>query len=417
MRFTQFLALLLGCLFLTKVQAADTLTITLQQADSTFLIKNFDLLVAGLNIDSKKAAEIQSKLYPNPLFTADYNAYDPTNHRAFHLGPTGQQSYQLSQLILLGGKRKTWIDLAQKETQIAEVEFQELLKNLKFQLRTSLFYLDQHAALIHKYDNQIGLLSTIIDAYEMQAKKGNFPIKDVVRLKGLSLNLRSQKAELIRQYADEMLKVQMLLQTDQIVKPIIKSTDFSQKIKVFSEADLVQIAKANRPDLQLAEAYKAWAAQAVVLEKKMAIPDLNLISSYDQRGGAFANQVNVGFSMNLPTWNRNQGRIKMAEIQSDQKDIEIQQKAMQVETEVKGYFSNYLRAISDYENANSLYSDDFDFTAQGMIQEFQKGNIGLIEFVDFFESYNEALGDYSKIKVQLGIAAEQLNYTVGKDIL
>ncbi len=417
MRFSKTLFLLFLLAFTSKAFCSDTLTLSLQQADSTFLIKNFDLLVAGLNIDAKKAMIIQAKLYPNPIFTTEVNAYDPNAQKAFHIGPSGQKGYQLSQLILLGGKRKSWIDLAKKETNIAELEFQDLLKNLKYQLRTSLYYLDQQASLIHKYDNQIGLLSKIIEVYEVQSQKGNLPLKDVVRLKGLSLNLRSQKAELIRQYTDEMLKVQLLLQTDQIIKPNISTAYFSQKIKVLSETNLLQEARANRPDFLMTKTYKEWADQALILEKKMAIPDVNIFSSYDQRGGAFANQVNVGLSIALPTWNRNQGNIKMAEIVQSQKSIEIQQKEIQVETEVKGYFSNYNRAVKDFELANQLYNDDFDFTAQGMIQSFQKGNIGLIEFVDFFESYNEALGDYSKIKVQLGIASEQLNFTIGRDVL
>jgi len=394
----------------------DTLKITIHQADSIFLARNYDLLIAGLNIEAKKAQIIQARLYPNPVFTADVNAYDPENRKFFHLGSTGQQYYQLEQLILLGGKRKSWIDMAKTETGIAELEFQGLLKQLKYQLRSSFYYLDQQAALIIKYDNQIKMLSSIIEIYEAQSKKGNIPLKDVVRLKGVSLDLRGEKADLIRQYTEELLKVQLLLQTDQMIEPVIDSNVFRNKVKILAETDLIQEALSNRADYQIAQRYKVLAEQNLAMEKRMAVPDLNVFTAYDQRSGAFVNQVNVGFNIPLPLWNRNQGNIKIAELKKTQQNYEIQQSEIQLITEVKGYFAMYNRAVRDYEVASQLYNDDFDLTAEGMSKSFQNGNISLMEFVDFFESYNEAIGDYSKIRVQLGVAAEQLNFIVGKEI-
>lgn len=409
--------LLLAMLAISKAGfSSDTLKITIRQADSIFLAKNFNLLISGLNIDAKKAQAIQAKLYPNPVFTADINAYDPENNKAFHLGPTGQQGYQLEQLILLGGKRKSWIEMAKTETAIAELEFQDLLKQLKFQLRSSFYYLDQQAALIVKYDNQIKMLSNIIEANEIQAKKGNIPLKDVVRLKGVSLDLRGEKADLIRQYTEELIKVQALLQTDQVVLPVINASVFNEKVKVFSEEELLRDAFENRPDFQIVKRYQELAAQNLKMEKRMAVPDINVFTAYDQRSGAFNNQVNVGFSIPLPLWNRNQGNIKIAEIKQQQQNYLAEQSEIQLKSEVIGYLSMYNRAVRDFEVASGLFNADFDFTATGMSQSFQKGNVGLIEFVDFFESYNEALGDYSKILVQLGVAAEQLNLIIGKEI-
>lgn len=393
----------------------DTLRITIRQADSIFLAKNFDLLIAGLNIEQKKAEIIQARLYPNPVFTANLNAYDPDHKKAFHWGQTGQQAYQLEQLILLGGKRKSWIEIAQKQTDIAELEFEGLLKDLKFQLRSSFYYLDQQSALIEKYDAQIKMLTTIISAYEIQAAKGNVPLKDVVRLKGASLNLRGEKAELLRQYTEQLLKLQVLLQTDQIIKPAVDDQLFAQKVKILDEKTLIDEALANRPDFQVMQHYKELADLNLKMEKRMAIPDLNVFTSYDQRSGAFNNQIEAGFSIPLPLWNRNQGNIKIAELKKEQINYSVQQTELKLVTEVKAYLSMYNRAVRDYDVSSQLFSEDFDFTSKGMIESFQKGNIGLIEFVDFFESYNEALGDYSNIKVQLGIAAEQLNVIVGKE--
>lgn len=402
--------------FSNYTRASDTLKITIQQADSLFLKKSFQLLVAGLNIDAKNANIIQAKLYPNPIFTADVNAYDPSNDRAFHVGSTGQKAFQLEQLVLLGGKRKALIDLAKTESNIAQLEFQELLLQLKYELRSSFYLLDQQSGLIQKYTNQLTQLKTIIDAYEIQAQKGNLPLKDVVRLKGVYIDLSSQKSECIRQYTDDLIKLQLLLQSDQVIMPVTQSSDLESKIKVLSVEDLVRDAMTNRPDYLIAQQYKTHADQQYLLQKSLAVPDVNVFTSYDQRGGAFGNQINAGFSIPLPVWNRNQGAIKIAQIEQQQNELKVTQTQMQVNAEVSGYYSLYNRAIKDYQRASGLYNDDFEVTLKGMSENFRNGNISLIEFVDFFESYNQAISDLAKVKVQLIVAAEQLNFIIGKEL-
>src|SRR5262245_42756604 len=118
--------------------APDTLRVTLRQADSLFVTHNYYLLAASMNIEASRAQILQAKLFINPIFTADLNAYDPQNEKAFHVGPTGQKSFQVDQLILLGGKRKSQIELAKTDAAIAELEFQNLTRQLKFKLHTKL---------------------------------------------------------------------------------------------------------------------------------------------------------------------------------------------------------------------------------------------------------------------------------------
>ena len=127
-------------LSILNLKAADTLKINIKQADSLFLKNNFQLLASAMNIDVQKAQIIQAKLYPNPVFTADVNAYDPENKQAFHVNNSGQKGFQLEQLILLGGKRKAQIELAKTNVKISELEFQQLVSQLKFQLHGSMYF-------------------------------------------------------------------------------------------------------------------------------------------------------------------------------------------------------------------------------------------------------------------------------------
>jgi cobalt-zinc-cadmium efflux system outer membrane protein len=401
---------------LTISKATDTLFVNLRQADSIFLVRNYRLLAVSMNIDIQKAQVIQAKLYPNPVVTIDVNAWDPQNNKVFHDGKTGQKSFQYDQLILLGGKRQAQMDLARTNTEIAELEFQDLIRQLKYQLHSSLYNLSQQAFLISKYNYQLDILDSILSAYEVQVIKGNIPLKDQVRLKGVYLNLSNSRAEVYKRYYEELGVVQTILQTSTEVKPLISDEDFKACIKPVSLTELNDAALQNRPDYLISEKNKVLAEQYFRFQKKMSVPDINLFTSYDQRGGAFVNQVNIGVSLPLRLWNRNQGNIRSAAFLIRQNEYNAEAMKNELLAEIQRNYALFNQSIKEYNKVSFLYNSDFELTLKGMSDNFKKRNVSLLEFVDFFESYNNALAEIARIKMQLATSAEELNYNTGKQI-
>jgi len=402
---------------LKTLAIGDTLSLSIGQADKMFIATNYQLLAASLNINAQKAQELQAKLYPNPILTVDFNAIDPENNQFLHVGNGGQQSVQIEQLILLGGKRKAQIELAKTNTQLAELAFSDLLRQLKFQLHTGMFLLSQKQVLIKKYDKQLTQLEQIMSSYEIQVQKGNIPLKDMVRLKGVYLNLNNDRAALFYDYFDQLSKLQILLQSKSIIQPVISETDFNQFILPLKLDELISLSLANRPDYLMVQKDIKFAEQYFSYQQKLAKPDITLISSYDQRGGAFQRQINIGFALPLMFWNKNQGNISTAKIQIEAKNAVLNGLKSQVESEVQSNFLQYQQTVKEFKKNIKMYNDDFEVTLKGMTENFQKGNIGIIEFVDFFESYNNALSEISRIKIQLASSLEQIKLSTAQDNL
>jgi cobalt-zinc-cadmium efflux system outer membrane protein len=409
------LFLLLFFVSLTGYAQIDTLAITIKQADKIFLTANFQLMASAMNIEAQKAQEIQAKLYPNPVLTADFNAIDPENNRVFHLGSEGQQSLQLEQLIILGGKRKSQIDLAKTSTEMAGFALQDLMRQLKYQLHTGLFLISQKQLLIAKYDKQLNLLDEIVSAYETQVPKGNIPLKDLVRLKGVYLNLSNERAAIYSDYFDQMTKVQTLLQTKKIITPSVSDSEIRSFVLPINVNDLYQEAIQNRPDLLMSQKDLTFAQQYFTLQQKLAKPDITIFASYDQRGGAFQRQVNLGFAIPLMFWNKNQGNIKTAQALIQTKNFVYEGLKSQVIAEVNGTYLQYQQTVKEYLKNSKLYNDDFEITLKGMTDNFQKGNVSVLEFVDFFESYNNALSEMTRTKIQLATSIEQIKLSTGKE--
>lgn len=411
-RYLAFLCLLFSC----SVKAQDTLRITLRQADSIFLAKNFSLLASSMNIEAEKAQIIQAKLYPNPVFTAEVNAYDPQNNKAFHMGANGQKAFQLEQLIILGGKRKSEIELAKSNARIAELEFQQLLRQLKFRLHTGLFTIGQQQLLLQRYNAQLELLSTLVSSYETQAAKGNIPLKDVVRLKGAYLKLNNDRAELLKDFFETQSNLQTLLATSAVMQFQFSEEEIEKYIQLKTLDDIKAEALSNKPELLIIEQDKEIAKQYLQYQKRLAVPDVNAFASYDQRSGAFNNQVNAGIAIPLPLFNRNQGNIKSSQFKVTEAEYNLQAMRTEIMSSLQNAYALYTQTISEYRKATALYNSDFEVTVKGMADNFQKRNVSIVEFIDFFEAYNEVLTELTRIKTQLIISGEQINLLTGKDI-
>lgn len=405
-------------ILLTSVglNAQDTLRLSIRRADSVFLAKNYYLLAASMDIEAQRAQIIQAKIYPNPVFTADINAYDPSNNRAFHSGKTGQKAFQLEQLIILGGKRHVEIELAKTNVGIAELEFQQLVRELKFRLHSDLYTIGQQDFLLRKYANQLNLLDTLLKSYEIQANKGNIALKEVVRLRGAYIQLNNDRAELFQSYIQTQTDLQVLLQTSAIILPDSTESNLSHYLIPSSVGDIQTAAMENLPELLVIRQNKVLAEQYLNYQKRAAVPDINLFASYDQRGGAFNNQVNAGISIPLPFWNRNQGNIKTSQYRLQEAEYNLLAKENEIVSRINNNYAYYIQTVSEYKKSNELYNNDFEKTVEGMTVNFQKRNVSMIEFIDFFESYNDVLAELVRIKTQLVISAEQINLLTGKDI-
>lgn len=406
-----YLAAVLLCCISVGSEARDTLSIRLAQADSLFLTHNLALLARQYNIDAQKALIIQAKAYPNPLVTIDVNAYDPANDRYFHTGPTGQKVAAIEQLILLGGKRKTEIELAKKNVHIAELEFRDLLRDLRYRLHSGFFQLDLQLSLLRKYDQQLAVLDTLIAVYQQQADRGNVPMKDVIRLKSVYLQLHNDRSDVLRQGIEQQQQLQVLLQTNAIIIPLVSNEYFESLTRLYSIEQLQNEAFGNRPDLQQAERSAELAELNLSYQKRLAVPDISLIGSYDQRGGAFDNQINLGITLPLPVWNRNKGAIRQARFGIQISETLSGLKRQEVIAEISAAWQTMQISVSEFRKVNQLYSDDFESVIKGMNDNFQKRNVSILEFVDFFEAYMLSQAELERVKTQLALSAGLVNYT------
>lgn len=403
-------------IFSLHLQAQTSLT--LEQCEAKFVKNNFSLLSAQYNIDAAKALTIQAKLWENPVISSELNAINPTNNKSFDIGKNGQKAIAIQQLIYMGGKKQKQIEIARLNEQLAILEFQDLLRNLKFQLRQTFYNIYFNQERIATAGYQINNLDSLVNSYASQSKKGNVPIKDYVRLQALLVDLNNQKMELLKNNTEQLSKMSVLLGDSTSLIPSVPKEFLNKYIQTLNlnVFDLEQIATQERPDIKINEEQVQGNILNVGLQKAMRVPDLNLGTAWDQHGGAFNNQVNLTLGVALPIWNRNKGNIKNAEVLVSQSKLDRQAAQFSLNAEVQMAYKNWLDVQHNYKSLSNVNSDNYDSVYIGIVENFRKGNINILDFTDFIESYNQLKLHINELKQNVVMTSEVIITVVNKDV-
>ncbi len=393
-------------------------TVSLEDCESQFLEKNLFLLASHYNIDASKALTIQARIWENPTLTADLNAYNPDRNKYFDIGQNGQKVFAIEQLIYLGGKKRNEIKLAQTNEQLAELQFNDVLRNLKLQLRKSFYTVYYNSKNLETTDKQLTHIEDLIKSYSIQAEKGNIPLKDVVRLQSLYLNFKNERMEVVNSNIEEQANLQLLLNESQNIIPVVSGDASNKYLKEvpFDLKALEDEAIANRPDYLEKQKNIEANELNVKWQKSLSIPDITVGANYDQRSGAFNNEANLTLGIPLPLWNKNKGNIKYAQTILEQSKAEKQNFDLQLQTEITSAWSKWNESRKNYIVIKPTVNSDFEAVYNGILTNFQKRNVSLLEFTDFMESYNQAAVQVNEFKKKVVLSGEELNSTINKDL-
>lgn len=412
-------------LFLTLVARgafaqSDTLSLNLSQAERLFLKNNFDLLAGNYEIDKAKAEIITAKLFENPTLEYENLFY---NHETKKILQTsyahGQYAGSISQLFKLAGKHNKNIKLAQTGVKLAESEYFDLLRTLKFELVNTFYKTYFAAQSVKVYQEQISSTDQLLKAYDLQLKMGNVAAKDMIRIKSLLINLKAEQAGLLNELEDHYKDLKLLcgINSATSIALILDQTDlkFPSLDKIPYKA-LLDSARANRADLKLAKTNLLYNESNLRLQKAMAIPDIEIGLSYDLKGNYPEKYTGLGIKIPIPLFSRNQGEIKKAQIGITAANMNIKKQEALLENEVFNSYKTALRIEKLFSEIDPTFSADFDTLVSGLIKNFKARNISLIEFLDLYDAYKENTLQLNKLQFERMNTRAELNYVTGANL-
>ncbi len=396
-----------------------TVELTLQEADSLFLARNIDLLAEKCNISMADAAITQAKLYHNPVISLEENVYNRLSHRYFDFGHESEQLVNVDQLISIAGQHSNVVKEARSGHDVAVARFEELLRNLRAELHQTFVKLYFAQRNMKIYQNEIVSLRTTLDQLMVQEKKGNISRIETARIQALLLSVRREQNEFLENVSSLQGRLRLLMA---MPSSIALTTVFNPDPSAFPDVSacdrLLTDSLIQRSDVLMALHQTEQAKAALKVSKSQAWPEVHITGQYDRNAGYFPNYFAVGVSLSVPIFNHNQGHIRSAKahiVQCEQNYAGTLEKA---QNEVVVAKENFLRSLSleksvsdnfDKENIQNLF--------QSVNENYRKRNISLLEFVDFYKTYKEAMLEISTVREKVYLTAEELNKAAGREVV
>ena len=405
----------------TKADAqiiTDTVPISFREAEKIFLQNNLSLLANKYNIDINKALIKQAKLWDNPIFSTDQNIYDGKYFR--HNADGGQVYMQVMQLIKTAGKRNKAAQIAIDNTTLAQEQFDDLLRNLRYTLQNDFLEVSHLLKIKRVYSGEINEVNKLIEGMDLLLQAGNISVKDNLRIKALLFNLQNELVNTDAQLINIQSEIKLLLNynetkfiTPQLTYKFGELT--TQAIPNLNE--LVQQALINRPDAKIAQTTLALQNHNLTYQKALAKPDVSVGIEYDQRSSYINNYVGLAISLPINIFNTNQGNIAAAKISIQQQQAE----ADFITAKIRSDISAAITKFTFYQGVNNRqqldFSQQYDLLFTNMLQSYTQRKLSLLEFIDFMDAYKDTKLKLVEQHNGLVHAAQDLNYTVGNEVV
>ncbi|WP_312697686.1 TolC family protein [Sphingobacterium mizutaii] len=397
-------------------------TYSLKDLEAQFLKNNLQLIAYKFHIDKAEALIVQEKLWANPNLTVDNlnlwanSSFETMPNMIGNFGSKQQINMGLEQLIETAGKRKKRVAIKTLEKTSAQLEFEEILRQLKLDLRTNFYSLQRIQLEEQQLHSILELFSKLNEQYKVQAEKQHVSQVSYLRvhteLVGIQkelLDLKSQKNEILQQLktlthlpdlnAGQLSFDQFQVEEKTLLPNDLKDQAKSQNIYLRSMANEIQLSEGQ-----------------LSLEKAQRTPNLNLLMNYERGGNVMSNFIGIGVNIDLPIFNRNKGNIQAAKIQVEQGQAQLNAGQLEIGNEI----DKLLNKLALYRENLTNWKDNNTEAQQQVLENYIKylkdQQVTLIEFIDFSQAFREAQQAYLELQESYLITFEQLQYVVGQEL-
>ena len=306
-----------------EIAIEPTGNLLLSQALALALTKNPSLAAFSQEIRAREAAALQANLLPNPTFGVQASNFGNNRFK----GADGDViTLQLSQLVELGGKRAARTELAQLNQHLAGWDYEAQRMNVLTQVTQAYITVLATQQRLLLADKLLNLAKQVVNISAVKVRSGSVPPLEETKARVIQAS-----AQIERQRAQQQLTASRLRLANSwgSTQAIFKSVQGDlEAISPLPALDSLIQRITENPDLARWTTEMDQRQAFIALQKSNAIPDVtfNLGTNAYLDGNDY--NLNAGFSIALPIFNRNQGSILAAEqrlykAQDERRNVEI----------------------------------------------------------------------------------------------
>jgi cobalt-zinc-cadmium efflux system outer membrane protein len=294
------------------------------------LENNRDLRAAESRIAAAGFRITQARGLPDPMISIGYQNEGLTGY-TYGDSPDAQWMYSVTQTLPFFGKRDLKQGMAQADADGARAAYEAL--QLKVVARVKELYYD--LALTYRNLDLLGerasLIARIEEAALARYASGTSPQADAVMAQAEKYMLREREA-MLKQKIRSLEAMLSLTVGRETPTPFDRPLPVSLEPYRSDEAELIQKAYAQAPEIKNREKMIAAAEARVSMLKREYYPDFTLTGSLAQRPGEYRNMWGISTAVNIPIFTRTKQEPAVREAQAALEGAKHEREAVKLMT-------------------------------------------------------------------------------------
>jgi len=398
-----------------SIAQADSTTLHIELSYKDYMNRvinnNLEYAVERFNVNISNARVEAARIFQDPTIALDWAG----NKEGRSINDYSL-STELSKTFELGGKRKARINLAKSESALTTALLANYLRNL--QADATIDYL---TAIAHNYLYKVNqssyqMMKELSTADSIRLSLGSIMAIDAAQSK---IEARVIQNELIQSYAERenaLFLLSMKTSSDSLFWP---SGELDNPERLFALPDLLTNALNNRADLLTAKENINYSQKALTLTKRERVMDIDLkigaSNSYVKSGGFSpeGTEVFAGIAIPLKFSNLNKSEVKIAQFELEQSELLFKQVEIQIQSEVKQAYNQYLSLLRQLDNYNKGLLEEAKMVLDGKTYSYSRGENSLLEVLNAQRTYNEIQTSYYETLYNCYVALVELERAVG----
>jgi cobalt-zinc-cadmium efflux system outer membrane protein len=379
--------------------------ITLAHALALALERSPQLAAFSWDIRAAEARILQAKLLPNPEIS--YDGEDFTRAGVRSATESMQNTLVLSQLIELGGKRSSRVWEAQFDRRGAEWDYQ--VKRLEVLKSTSLAFIEvlsgQRKVLLA--EENVQLTERGIPVTQKRVEAGKASNVELIRTNTEAATARIGLTE--ARHDLESARVNLAAQWGAKKATFPSVTGDLEQLRPIPSLESLKAKLQANPELAKWTTERQKREATLSLARAEGHPDLTINAGPRLLGASRADMTLVaGFSIPLPLWNRNQGKIAEAEANVAKTSDERAAAEAGAYAELNEAYQTLGRAAEEVRILRDTVLPGAKSAVDQITEGYATGRFSQLDVLDAQRSYIEtrtqyvrALSDFQKAAAQI----------------
>ena len=376
----------------------DAINLTEEQAIALFFQRNLGLIAAKFNVDQSRAEEIIASAIPNPVFS--FSVYELSNQMSKNGNTRFLPAFSpmIQQLIETAGKRGLRMEGAELGTEASEFDLLDVTRTLSNAVRHAFYGLLLTQKTLEVAKDNLERYNQIKDANAIRLRVGDISETDFTRIEveGLKAQADLDRAETaMKQARTDLLLLLGWPENSYALTAVDAWPKANLKDESSKEESLTQKALENRPDFRAAKIRIDQAGKFLELARRLVYPDVTVSAAFlRDPGNYFSNTGQIGFSLPLPIFYRQEGEIAKANVTLNNAEINLRQTEQNIRADITKALSAWKSADAIVRRFEQSVLERIEKMRSAQEFAYQKGAVGLLDLIDAERNYKAMMLDY-----------------------